>query len=84
VFEILNKPLEKRMSYCYFNYQGSRFPMQLDYFMIAQKFKDNISQDSTLIGFHYPYVDTFDLPNSLKEKRDLPSDHHPLLIKLKI
>jgi hypothetical protein len=84
VFEILNKPIEKRMSYCYFNFQGTRFPMQLDYFMISPSFTDKIGQDSKLIGFQAPYLDTFDLPNSLKEKRDLPSDHHPLLIYLKI
>jgi hypothetical protein len=84
IFEILDKPIEKRMSYCYFNFQGTRFPMQLDYFVIDPKFKSRIGSESTLIGFLPPYIDTFDLPDTLKEKRNLPSDHYALLVFLDI
>lgn len=84
VFDLQNKPIELRMSYCYFNRQGSRYPMQLDYFLIDEKFSSLIDKETTLLGFKPPYTDTFELPNSMKEKRDLPSDHFALLIKLKI
>lgn len=84
VFEILDRPLEKRMSYCYFNRQGTKFPMQLDYFFISPKFANLVSNNSTLLGFEAPYLDTFDLPSTLIEKRKLPSDHYPLLIELKV
>ena len=84
VFEHLDTPLEKRMSYCYFNYQGSRYPMQLDYFLVDTKDKSRIGSNSRLIGFTPPYIDTFELPSNLIEKRTLASDHHPLLVYLKI
>ncbi len=84
VFELLKRPIEQRMSYCYFNRQGTRYPMQLDYFLIDEKFSHRLSSESTLLGFSPPYTSTFELPDSMKEKRDLPSDHFPLFIKLKL
>lgn len=84
VFELLDKPIDMRMSYCYFNRQGTRYPMQLDYFMLDEKFKNLVDQETTLLGFNPPYTNTFSLPASMKEKRELPSDHFPLLIQLKL
>jgi hypothetical protein len=84
IFDLQNKPIEMRMSYCYFNRQGARYPMQLDYFLIDEKFSSLVDKESTLLGFKPPYTNTFELPESMKEKRDLPSDHFALLIKLNL
>ena len=84
IFEYMDEPLEKRMSYCYFNYQGARYPMQLDYFLIGEKFSKNIGPKTSMVGFEPPYYDTFELPTSLNDKRKLASDHFPLLIYLKL
>ncbi len=82
-FEHKSLDLQKRMSYCYFNRQGARYPMQLDYFLLGQKHAQ-ILNSARLIGFNEPYLDTYELPGSLQEKFKMASDHFPLLIELNL
>jgi hypothetical protein len=85
VFEILDLPIEKRMTYCYFNRVNQRHPMQLDYIFINKKFKESIIRPKTqILGFIHPFTDTYELPASFKEKRDMPSDHMAIRFTLKI
>lgn len=79
IFEHLNKPVEQRYTYCYFNRLNQVYPMQLDYFLISEKFMNKIQINKTqVLGFQSPYFDTFKLPANLQEKTRLPSDHFPL------
>lgn len=85
VFEILDFPIEKRMTYCYFNRVNQRHPMQLDYIFLNKKFKSSIiTEETQILGFTYPFTDTYELPASFKEKRDMPSDHMAVRCTLKI
>lgn len=85
IFEILDRPIEKRMTYCYFNRVNQRHPMQLDYIFMNTKFKSLIIPEKTqILGFLSPYIDTFDLPTTYKEKVNLPSDHMPVRCTIKI
>jgi hypothetical protein len=85
IFEILDLPIEKRMTYCYFNRVNQRHLMQLDYIFINKKFKSSIVPNKTqILGFIHPFTDTYELPVSFKEKRDMPSDHMPVRLTLKI
>lgn len=85
VLEILDIPTEKRMTYCYFNRLQNRYPMQLDYILLDKKFASLVDPEKTkIIGFTSPYIDTFEMPQSFQEKRNLPSDHFPVLLTINL
>lgn len=85
VLEILDIPTEKRMTYCYFNRLQNRYPMQLDYILLDKKFAYLVDPEKTkIIGFTSPYIDTFEMPQSFQEKRNLPSDHFPVLLTINL
>ena len=79
IFEHMDNPVEQRYTYCYFNRLNQVYPMQLDYFLISNKFVSMIDYKATqVLGFKSPYIDTFKLPSSLQDKNKLPSDHFPI------
>lgn len=82
VFEILNRPLEERQSYFYFNKQRTRVPMQLDYILLHPKFKGLVDPSSRILSMDIELVPH--PPENLEQKRKLPSDHYPVFCRLKL
>ncbi len=83
--ELLNFKVAERTTLVYFNKQHQAFPMQLDYFFIEKRFKQNLNKKLCRIGPILSYDGTpYDLPQNLKEKLTMPSDHIPLFVALDI
>ena len=81
VFEHANLPLEQRHTYYFFNKQHQRIPMQLDYILVPKKF-GNIVADCKVLDMEPELVPH--PPESLAQKRLLPSDHYPVFCALEL
>lgn len=78
-------PMEARISYYYFNRSGNRISQQLDYLFISDEWKHLLVPGSV----HFPHYKNLDgmplpIPSGHEMKSILPSDHLPLLAKIKI
>lgn len=83
IFEIDDRDLEERITYCYFDSRRDRYDMQLDYILIPQKFHSMINTDESYVISFFPEV-PIEYPNSLQEKLALPSDHFPIHCKIRL
>lgn len=82
VFELLDKDLKDRQTYFYFNKQQQRIPMQLDYILFPRKFKNMLLEKAKVLEMEpdlVPYP-----PETMAQKRKLPSDHYPVYCELKV
>ena len=82
VFEHLDLPADDRQTYYYFNKQGQRVPMQLDYILTHEKFKELVSPDSKVLDMDSEIVPR--PPESLEQRRKLASDHYPVFCRLRL
>ena len=83
VFEILDRDLKDRITYCYFDSRRDRFDMQLDYILMPKKFKNALNPFETHVLSFDPNSPIF-YPDSLQEKLALPSDHYPIQCKINL
>lgn len=81
IFAHLNKSHFDRSTYVYYNNNQSHL-MQLDYFLIEQKWLGFIEQNSQILDFDGTTRVT--ITNNLSEKQRCPSDHYPVLINLNL
>jgi hypothetical protein len=82
VLEHEKLPNFDRCTYIYYNKQGDPHMMQLDYFLMSKELYTKTKATGEVLGFDGQKRVNY--PQSLKEKRQLPSDHYPILIKLSI
>lgn len=72
-------PQHEQVSYAYFNQFGKCFPQQLDYCFTNQLGIKLLDKGSvSFLDFLGNRLTPATLPFSLKEKKQLPSDHYPL------
>lgn len=83
VFEQLSKPLNERISYCYFDKKQDRFDMQLDYILLSKRFKGLIYAEDTYV-LNFDSTGDISYPKTLKEKLAQPSDHYPIHCKIRL
>jgi hypothetical protein len=83
VFEILDKPLSERLTFCYFDRKKDCFQMQLDYFLIPVRYKRNLIPSLTKI-LDFQNNPEVVYPRNYEEKLSLPSDHFPILCTIEI
>ena len=79
-FEHLDKSEFERSSYVYFNKQKQPILMQLDYILVDSKWKDQISSDSAILDFDGNIRSN--IPISMSQKFQMPSDHFPIRLKI--
>lgn len=82
VFEHLDLPLENRQTYYFFNKGGNRVPMQLDYVLVHEKFADKVGVETKVLPMDQDKVPH--PPETLKQKKKLPSDHYPVFCRLNL
>lgn len=83
IFEIDDRPFEKRVTYCYFDKKRDRFDMQLDYILVPKKYKSVVdTTQSQVLSFFSDR--SIEYPDSLSAKLALPSDHYPVQCKINL
>lgn len=80
--ELLNRPVEERVSYFYFDKNQNRNDMQLDYMLLNKRFKNIVKPNSRILGFD-PQYSPFP-PEKLAEKQKMPSDHLPYYLEIEL
>jgi exonuclease III len=80
--ELLNRPIEERITYYYFDKNLNRNNMQLDYVLLNKKYQDKIQARTRILGFD-PQFSPFP-PESISEKGKMPSDHMPYYLEVKL
>lgn len=81
VLEWLKVPVFERSTYLYYNHKNDMIPMQLDYVLVDAEMAKLLSEETCVVNFEgNPRLN---FPKSLAEKRMHPSDHYPLVVKLK-
>lgn len=85
VLELLDRPLDERYTYAYFNSSTKRFGMQLDYILTHQAYRNQIIHDGTRV-YHFKTVNgkEMGMPDNRLQQSYFPSDHFPLLLELSI
>lgn len=85
VLEVINEPPQQRFSYFYFTRENQKEASQLDYILLSKDLQDLVIQAESGIyhykdnhGVHLPY------PEDSFQRYALPSDHYPVVLKLKI
>ena len=83
VLELLNKPLDERYTYAYFNSNTKRFAMQLDYILMHQSHQHRIIKDATSV-YNFKTVNgkEMGLPDNRLQKSYFPSDHFPVVLEI--
>jgi endonuclease/exonuclease/phosphatase family metal-dependent hydrolase len=83
--DILGSSNEERVSLFHFDYSGSRHSQILDYILISPQLKDKIVPEKSHAYRYKSYYDIpAQLPTTLEERRQLPSDHYPLVVTLNL
>lgn len=83
--DLINSPPEERISLVHFDYQGKAHPQTLDYILISPHLKNNIVASSS---HTYRYKSFYDIPHPLPttvhQRYQMPSDHFPLVLTLRM
>lgn len=83
VLELIDKDINERYTFVYFNKSQQRFPMQLDYILMKEKFRQFIIPEKTYVyHFKTPNGNDMGLPDNRVQKSYFPSDHYPLVLNL--
>lgn len=85
VFALSNKPLEKCYTQIQFLRSGSVMGLHIDYIFVSKHWHKNVIPEDT-----YVYMYRSDLkvklpyPSTFEQRQHLPSDHHPVVTKIKL
>jgi endonuclease/exonuclease/phosphatase family metal-dependent hydrolase len=82
ILEHENLPNFDRCTYIYYNKQHESHMMQLDYFLMTKELYSKTKAIGSVVDCDGKKRVNY--PQTLKEKRALPSDHYPILIQLSI
>lgn len=80
--ELLDRPLEKRYTYVYFNRASKAFHMQLDYILIHESHRHKIIDSGTDV-YHFKTIhgNAMGFPDNRLQKSYYPSDHLPITLE---
>ncbi|MBC7427319.1 MAG: hypothetical protein H7336_01825 [Bacteriovorax sp.] len=85
VLEVISEVPERRFSYFHFNRDFIREASQLDYIMLPPELHSVVKKEESGI-YHYrdPHGVILPYPQDSFQRYALPSDHYPVVVKLKI
>ncbi len=79
--DIIQTSLENRVSLLHFDVSDKAYPQVLDYILVSPHLKDRVIKSSS---YTYRYKSFFniedEIPTSLQQRYNLPSDHYPLVL----
>ena len=85
VFELSGKPIDQRYTQIQFNRSGGALGLHIDYIFLSSHWHKNVIADETYV-YMYRSDLKVKLPYSatIEQRQHLPSDHYPVLTKIKI
>ena len=84
VLELSKIPIAQRYTHLYFTARPKPIANQIDYVLIERKFEKSLLKKQCFVyRYKNSYGDTLQI-ESFKEKRDLPSDHFPVVMTIKV
>jgi endonuclease/exonuclease/phosphatase family metal-dependent hydrolase len=82
--DVLETPADERTTLVHFDHAGSPVPMTLDHLMISPHLRDRVIKEES---FTYRYKGFYEmpeaLPQNLRQRRQMPSDHYPLVLTIR-
>ena len=85
VFELSGKPVDQRTTQMQFSRVGTPTGLQIDYIFLSSHWHQNVIADETFVYMYrsdlkvkLPYSATFE------QRQQLPSDHYPVVTKIKL
>jgi predicted extracellular nuclease len=83
--EILGTPMEQRYTFTHFDYAKSPHPQVLDYLLVSPHLRNRIVADQS---YTYRYKNFYniadELPKTMQERFQMPSDHYPLVLTIQL
>jgi endonuclease/exonuclease/phosphatase family metal-dependent hydrolase len=84
ILDLSGVPQSERYTYLYFFLGEKPWPQQIDYILMEKKFEDLLDKKNCFVyRFKNSFGDELEV-KTIKEKWDLPSDHFPVVMTLKI
>ncbi len=84
ILELSNIPIEERYTHLFFTASPKPIANQIDYILIEKKYENRLDKKQCYVyRYKNSYGDALKI-ESFQEKRDLPSDHFPLSMGLKL
>ena len=84
-YNVVQRPLDDRVTLVHFDYFGVAHPETLDYLLISPHLRGRVNDDQS---YTYRYKGFYDIPNDLpherKERYQMPSDHFPVVLTLRL
>lgn len=83
VLEVINEPLERRLTFFYFGKENNREASQLDYILLPPELHPLVKkEDSGIYLFRDQHNVPLSYPKENYQRYALPSDHYPLVASL--
>jgi endonuclease/exonuclease/phosphatase family metal-dependent hydrolase len=83
--EVLATPPDDRVTYLYFEHDGTPRPETLDYLLISPDLRTRVDRARSFVyRYKGPYGVVEERPDTMQKRYQLPSDHYPQVLTLRL